>query len=599
MSRTNYKRSNSNNNRSQSEESKNGSFKGRGKKPYSRGDARDEKNFKKSSVKDAINDISWYAHNPQMLKDAASIAFNQMLGLPMYFGPFSVGGTGSIVDKLPGIITLKMVPCFGSSTTGITDDPNSAINIAAQNLYSYVRHVNSGHSNYDPVDLMIYVAAMDQAYAYHAELVRLYGLMRFYSGFNRYIGKYLVEALGYDYDNLLPNLAGLRYLINSFAARLCTFAVPAIFPLFERHRQLYSFVYMDRPSTRAQLYAFVPERRGIYVEPVEADGTAYKSGVRGDPVAPGYLWTLSDIKNQIDEVISPLLHSEDIGIMSGDILKAYGPDKCYQINALPEDWIMGPVYVEEVLRQIHNSNTIGDPLLPVVNSRPMLVYQDGTSPLVKTWDHSDFIIPLLSASDPGAAVVQTGVVVNPHILDTNVDSPDPEETMIITRLLNIPRAINTTTAVASDVVINSSNNTVKALHQDGVFTSMGADAVEYYLLYNGELDGNGHPKFSKMYSHVLKHDHQNISEFMNRWYSETLSDFTKFCWHPIITEYGLNAATWNIDTPSAMDHSQISLRIYADLDNCVTVTKDTINRMHDVAILSMLNVPSAVLTKGV
>jgi hypothetical protein len=34
------------------------------------------------------------------------------------------------------------VPAFGRA-----DSPNSAVNIASANIYSYVRHANSGHSN--------------------------------------------------------------------------------------------------------------------------------------------------------------------------------------------------------------------------------------------------------------------------------------------------------------------------------------------------------------------------------------------------------------------------------------------------------------------
>lgn len=97
--------------------------------------------------------------NPQLVKDVASLSFRTPLGSPSGL-PSRSNPVGRDRRSIPGIMNLYFVPTIGSSTAG----ESSAINIAAKNIYSFVRHENSGRINYDAPDLMLYLLALDSAF---------------------------------------------------------------------------------------------------------------------------------------------------------------------------------------------------------------------------------------------------------------------------------------------------------------------------------------------------------------------------------------------------------------------------------------------------
>lgn len=88
------------------------------------------------------NDVSWYTKNPQMLIDAASYSYNTPLGTPVPYQKLLSGvpnyTTGTNPCAVPGLMSISFVP-----TIGVSVDSISPANVAAQNIYSYVRYMNS------------------------------------------------------------------------------------------------------------------------------------------------------------------------------------------------------------------------------------------------------------------------------------------------------------------------------------------------------------------------------------------------------------------------------------------------------------------------
>lgn len=127
-------------------------------------------------TKCAPNDPSWYAANSALLRDSASFSFNNPLGnrITLSGAPSSVSISRTFA--IPGVYAIYCGPSIGRSL-----DNSSPVNIAARNIYSFVRHANSGHSNYDAPDLMLYLLAMDQLYSGLAFMSRAYGVMSQYS----------------------------------------------------------------------------------------------------------------------------------------------------------------------------------------------------------------------------------------------------------------------------------------------------------------------------------------------------------------------------------------------------------------------------------
>lgn len=196
-----------------------------------RSKSNDRPEFKKTDEKyvDKCNDPMWYAKNPQLLKDAASLAFSNRTGDYMDFG---VANSSQATGAIPGIMALEWVPSVGTITN--TDasgtpvlDNTDAINCAAKNIYSFVRHANSGASNYDAPDLMMAIVAADSVYSLIAHAIRTYGLMRVWDQKNRYVPEAILRATGITGLGENYSLADFRYDINFCIAKASVIWVPS------------------------------------------------------------------------------------------------------------------------------------------------------------------------------------------------------------------------------------------------------------------------------------------------------------------------------------------------------------------------------------
>jgi hypothetical protein len=323
----------------------------RKKKNTNRGNRKDDSRYSKESEHvSESNDIAWYSKNPSLLNAAASLPYAYPVGDRLdleneQFNPESL--EIPINDRMPGILTLYAVPGPGISSGELNGDI-SAVNVAARDIYSFVRYANSGHSNYDPADIMMYMLAIDEIYMEIADAQRIYGIVNLINPQNRFVPKYLVEALGWDYDKVMSNLAQFRFFINSAAARVAALNMPMGFPYFDRHRWLYSNIYVDGTSPKAQILAFAKRVFRVYNETGD-HGSALVADSRPDKVDPA--WWASNVTNMINAVVG----SEDCGIISGDILKAFGTDKCYSAQYMPDNYYVVPSYDEEVLSQFANA----------------------------------------------------------------------------------------------------------------------------------------------------------------------------------------------------------------------------------------------------
>lgn len=302
----------------------------------------------------SYNDPNWYIPDGQLAKDVASISFNQPLGAPFTLSSVNYDSKWT----LPGIMTILTMPTGGAST-----NPNSPINVAARKVYSWVRHENSGHANYDPADLMMYLLAMDSIYIFWAWMVRLYGLLQLFSQTNRYVGDALIFAAGGNASDLRKNMSAFRAYINMFAVKASTFAVPKTMPLFVRHSWMYTNVYKDEDVSKAQYYVYAPAAVYQWAPTISAGGSGLQprnvcafenSGLLIESLNSTNN-TLNNISALGNQLIDSLMANEDIGIMSGDVLKAYGQDNIWRLETIPEFYSTVPVFSEEVLSQIHNT----------------------------------------------------------------------------------------------------------------------------------------------------------------------------------------------------------------------------------------------------
>lgn len=284
----------------------------------------------------------------QLQKDAGSVSMFTALGTTDDVDHVILNDSGNLLDKpkinkVSGIarIDYEMVP-------GISKDGASAINMAAKKLYTFVRHVNSGSRNYDSPDLVMYCYSVISTYAFIAACERVYGIIKEYSCKNRYYAKAIVQSMGFDYDSIILNLADFRLMLNIAISKLNTLKVPSYWTIWTKEWYLNLAMFKDGDVDKSQIYYYRMRHAWKYNE----------SGTYVGSLTPVDLYSASldvtAIQSTLDTLINALVASEDINIMSGDILKAYG-DNVINMPLISEDFTVLPIYDRDALELIHNT----------------------------------------------------------------------------------------------------------------------------------------------------------------------------------------------------------------------------------------------------
>lgn len=489
-----------------------------------------------------FNDVSWYAKNEAMLRDAASYSYNNPLGsnVPwnnlitgganLSFGPVQISGSNK---AFPGLMSISVLPCIGISTHS-----GSPANIAAENVYSYVRYMNSGAKNYDQADLMLYLMAMDSIYACWNWGKRAYGYLRTYSQENQYMPKaYLmadINTADLSSNTMSTSLANFRYYLNQAAARISAFCVPAVMPYFIRHSWMFSNIYKDSDTEKAQQYMFVPNGFYKYSETSSSSGGELKAldtikTTYGQPA----MNTLSSYISFLNSMIDAVASSEDVGVMSGDILKAYGQEKLFKLAPIEPDYAVFPVYNEEVLNQIHNLTVV--PTKPTWDATYNVTQENGYLKWNPTIQPFDF--------------ARSSVLVNMPWQNVT-----PANTMVGTRLTAVTAA-------------------------SGIQTC-GSEIVTRLTVF--ERTATGKTQKTEYTSFYLKIDPVTDLETYSYGVDDILK-ITNFDWHPmfiILCAHGsLSALKYDV------------AGIIGDISNYTLIEKDGLEKLHYTAIMSEFNIP--------
>lgn len=502
---------------------------------YKRDDLNDTKRFpNKADLRGKSkgrNDASWYRVDSQLMKDAASLSFATTYGMKFDLNDPAGGFTGMVKaeDTMPGIMTLKALPLFGP-----LDDWSSPFNVAIRDMYTFVRHANSGHSNYDAANLGMYLMAYDSAATYYAWMVRLYGLVRTVLVQNAYTPRDLVTAAGGDYNDLVTSLADFRGYINSYAVRLNAMRVPSKWHVLERHMWLFTHVFADAPTNKASFYVFAPAALWKYT----LGDTPDKTGLHAFAMA-GSKYNLTRIKSIGEGLLNSILNDEDFNIMSGDILKAYG-DSTFSLNMIAEDYAVLPVYDPEVLMQIHNASIIANPTVLDIDD-----YFGHERPMIKedrseTTNVGALVFKMnISTSTLDSDALNTSIAYCclKHLLDVPTPNPDPTTVCLATRMMINVKITAPSTAEVTDY---------------GTEVILGA-----YIMESPDEATIG-----------------TNANVVNAW------DLEKFDWHPYIYKGDVTLEAGKIVGTTLTG-------LLGDVDNYAVVSHSTLSNIHRAAMLGM------------
>lgn len=378
------------------------------------------------------NDSSWYTHIYTSADKIASIPFSYPSGVefdPLTHQKNGMGQSCETTDfarSFPGICTFRLMP-----TVGKCNDYTDGANEAMQQLFTIVRSATTGSMKYDGADLMMAILAMDSAYMLYNELCRAYRVYSVYDPMNRYQPNGILTALGYA-PSLEKDRGNMAAVLDLFAYRISSIPVPDQFDYIKRHAWLYANVYTDAPNSKAQFYAYVPDGYYVWTEGQGDTPTHLKYVSREQlfGIAEGeVVSTIDQIQHAMDELMNPIIGSADIGLMSGDLKRAFGEGSLIKIAPVSTLDAWTPAYSEEVLLQMMNST--------ICNAKPTSKTAQGkTFNCDITVDYSDLVKgPVLKQNVILEQTNQTLLLpFTQRLLNVINSEPTPENVLVMSRL---------------------------------------------------------------------------------------------------------------------------------------------------------------------
>lgn len=496
------------------------------------------------------NDPEWYAANPQLLADAFSISVADRLGLPITVDVPNNAATAfpfttQTKYTIPGIMSIEMAP-----VPGISRNSTSPVNMAAKLVFSKVRKLNSSLSDYQASDLMMYLLAVDQGYILWNWLTRIYGLIMMYEQKNAYMPRGLYASMNVD-PSVADDMSALRTLINTLGIRLQTLAVPTIASYYARHAWLFGGVYLDAPNDKAQAYIYNPSIIYEWVEETEELQLPYLNPVQiTGTTAP---WKLDGLRALVEEIIEPIVFSEDFRLMAGDIRKAFDESELYHVGPIDESYMCVPTFVEEVLTQIENAKSLG---------------QWAAQTFDNTWRIQQEAAHEAIIFNP-TVMVSTGMLGDRNIYNFHTDTVDPKIVAVATRLNFV--VDETTTEAPSG-----------GRHVSTKLQSCGTEIVTAFRIWTLSGSVFNNVSFGNTMELYSDQDFGSSSQYIS-----TLCKISQFDWAPLQQIYMMKGDGTN---PAFLGY-------IGDLDNYTVINDANLITMNDVALLSMFGVPNGYTTR--
>lgn len=494
------------------------------------------------------NDPKWYGADYAILRDSASINYSIPAGSVL--SEMTYDKEENWKKAFPGLLAL-----YTRSAVGYADSPSSPINVASNTIYSFVRHANSGHANYDAPDLMIYLIAMSQVYAYINFLTRAYALSTLYGQKNRYLPDALMHSMHIDLEDAQRNGASFRYGINVLVNKAASFAVPNTMPYFEREAFLYSGVYTEGTSIKDQLYIINPDAFLQY-KIDETDSYGCLDYLPFTPASVTKKYTVDELIAYGNSLIDPIIRSEDMNIMSGDILKAYGQDKLIKVASVNENITVLPEFNITVLEQIKNARIIG-------------------------------VCNYTKINGSKHAVDQASHQLNPYLVSTPVATMDGEPSLAEELYFNNPIVLTTTTAEPDVDVTIENSRFATPFEKDGkgnCLAYMASDYITGATIYTQQQNINdgtvayGRTEFKFVNTTDTTASSQAVASLMLRSCLSSHFDFMPMCYEEV------KFKQFPESSPTVISS------IMGDTDNFALVEASTMKRMNEAALLNLLHV---------
>lgn len=504
-----------------------------------------------------FNDPDWYTPSNIMLENVASFPYgiSSGNGISTHTVPYPSNDEGIIWHEIPGVMCFNVAPTVGASLTKI-----SPINVAASAEFTALQSGNSRTPSYEASDMMMYQVALSDVYSFYVWMTRIYGVMNRYELLNRYTPQTLIEAMNVNFLNVQQNMANFRAYINQYAYFISSFYLPKDLAYCKRKIFMYDGIYMDSTSTKSQFYLFNPV--GFYM------------WVEGDPTHPitkldlqklGNNMTVAQIISYGNNLLEPLRTSEDIRMISADMLKLFGAQNTFPVHPIDDTYTVIPSMSEEIGMQIENMVIL--PRLKATGPINFSITQNteingGQIETSLKYTPDDFNL-YGDLQQNVQRFVERELVVNMH-----KDSPSAADTMVATRLSTIPRM---------DVDVTNPGHPQIEIKNCFSEVILGATIWTF-----AEDTGNAYE--NEFCTTIFVDESDPVNRLLGQ--LTMMSHIANFDWHPRV-RLALTELTSSSTLPIA---SYNWTDYYWDLDNFTVITEEEQERLNEIAMIGLFEV---------
>lgn len=302
----------------------------------------------KGAGKAIFNDLKWYNNYPEASALMIGPNFNRRVGAEEPL--IDLNTTASYKPSIPVAASVIVTLTEGSNLTG-------AVNASYNKIFTSIRQANSGSVNWTTQELSVYFKNFRHLIAGYAIACRALRELNRYSITNKGVPYANFAAMGLDYDTFSQNAANLRNHLLNLRTRMKCYAVP-ILDIFKRTEWLFSSAYWDSNDAKHQTIYFINSEVAKSYNYVTGSAVNMPS-FKANPDSSRTGITYSNFMTQLLLAETYATNYDKFGIMSGDIVKAFGPNGVYTLPEVPSvDAKPLEGFSEEVLTQIQNAWTM-------------------------------------------------------------------------------------------------------------------------------------------------------------------------------------------------------------------------------------------------
>lgn len=424
-------------------------------------------NKKKSGKQDyhefKTNDPAWYGKYPELMRNAGTIPFAHRNGDQLAWNVCGNSSNG-ILDPVI-IYDVIMNP-------GISKDIMSGINVTSTAAWKMLHRRYRGVTSYEQADFGIIQFGIVDFFRNLAEAERIYGVCKYYSLNQKQLPTNLMLALGFDPESF-TDLADFRLRLNRLILSAKTLCLVRGYSLLDHSQFLFSHIFKDKDTDRAQVFAFRSPGYWVY-DPTNVNGSSLvyvknstSTILRNATVNEYFLRKASDVLKDLEFQLKALITDTDVDKVCSDTLAFFGnkeePAELVHLSEIPEEYVVTPIYSDTINRQMHNMTIFGctayraDKTPGYVGSTALYDYASRVpaafgTPDLRIWQENNVIkfnITCSGNASNSTVTLSDGTIVKASddvsdigefvapLIDTDILSPDHEQVFEMTRLTHI------------------------------------------------------------------------------------------------------------------------------------------------------------------